>query len=221
MIKAIFIDFYGTLVFEDGEVISEITQLIYDTGKVEDKSQIGGYWWKEFQTAFLNAFGETFQTQRILEHSSLEKTITYFQSTADAKALSEQMFAYWRKPPIFPESKAFLQACPVPVYVVSNIDREDILAAIEYHGLQPAAVFTSEDAKSYKPCKELFELALSSTGLKAEEVIHIGDSMSSDVKGASALGIRGIWVNRSGKEVPEGVEAVSNLLEVLPKIAPS
>lgn len=220
MIKGIFIDFYGTLVYEDGEVISEITQLIYDTGKVENKSEIGGYWWQEFQSAFLNSYGETFQTQRVLEHASLEKTIAHFQSTADAKALSEKMFAYWRKPPIFPESKEFLEACPVPVYVVSNIDREDILVAIEHHGLQPAAVFTSEDAKSYKPRKELFELALSSTGLRHEEVVHIGDSMSSDVKGASALGIRGIWVNRGGREVPEGVEAVSNLMEVLQKIAP-
>ncbi len=221
MIKAIFIDFYGTLVFEDGEVISEITQLIHDTGKVENKSEIGGYWWKEFQTSFVNACGETFQTQRVLEHASLEKTIAHFQSTADAKVLSEKMFAYWRKPPIFPESKAFLEACPVPVYVVSNIDREDILAAIEHHGLQPAAVFTSEDAKSYKPRKELFELALKSTGLKPEEVVHIGDSMSSDVKGASEVGIRAIWVNHSGREVPEGVEAVENLMEVLQKIAPS
>lgn len=218
MIKAIFIDFYGTLVFEDGEVISEITQLIYDTGKAEDKSRIDGYWWKEFQTSFLNAYGDDFQTQRVLEHASLEKTIAHFQSAADAKALSEQMFAYWQKPPIFPESKAFLEACQVPVYVVSNIDREDILTAIEYHGLQPAAVFTSEDAGSYKPRKELFELALTSTGLKPEEVIHIGDSMSSDVKGASALGIRAIWVNRGGREVPEGVEAVGNLMEVLEKI---
>ncbi len=218
MIKAIFIDFYGTLVYEDGEVISEITQLIHDTGKVENKSEIGGYWWQEFQSAFLNSYGETFQTQRILEHTSLEKTITHFQSTADAKVLSEQMFAYWRKPPIFPESKEFLEACPVPVYVVSNIDRQDILAAMEYHGLRAAAVFTSEDARSYKPRKELFELALSSTGLRPEEVVHIGDSMSSDVKGASALEVRAIWVNRGGREVPEGVEAVSNLMEVLERI---
>ena len=61
-------------------------------------------------------------------------------------------------------------------------------------------------------------MALNSTGLNPEEVVHIGDSMSSDVKGASALGIPAIWVNRGGREVPEGVEAVSNLLEVLEKI---
>lgn len=218
MIKAIFIDFYGTVVFEDGEVIKKVTQEIYETGKVENKSEIGGYWWNEFQAAFLNSYGETFETQRKLEYQSLAKTIEHYQSTADAKALSDMMFAYWQAPPIFEESKQFFAECPVPIYVVSNIDREDILAAIEYHGLKPAAVFTSEDAKSYKPRKELFELALNTTRLKVDEVIHIGDSLSSDVKGAYSLGIRPIWVNRGGREVPKGVLAVNNLMEVLEHI---
>ena len=98
---------------------------------------------------------------------------------------------------------------------MSNIDREDILKAIEYHGLKPAGVYTSEDAKSYKPRKELFELALASTGLSCKEVIHIGDSLSSDIKGAGAVGIEGIWINRSHREVPDGVKSVDNLLEAL------
>lgn len=215
MIKAIFIDFYGTVVYEDGEVIKRIVQEIIRTGKSEDKSAIDGYWWKEFQTAFTNAHGDTFETQRKLEYQALAKTIEHFGSTADAEALSNEMFDYWMKPPVFEESKEFFEKCPVPVYVVSNIDRADILAAIEYHGLKPAGVFTSEDAMSYKPRKELFELALSSTGLKADEVLHIGDSLSSDIKGAMGVGIKPIWVNRSGKAVPKGVVAVENLLEVL------
>lgn len=105
------------------------------------------------------------------------------------------MFDHWVKPPIFEESKHFFEICPVPIYIVSNIDRADILKAIEYHNLKPAAVFTSEDAKSYKPRKELFELALNTTGLSANEVVHIGDSLNSDVKGAAALGINVLWVN--------------------------
>lgn len=104
--------------------------------------------------------------------------------------------------------------CPVPIYIVSNIDRDDILKAIEYHGLNPAGIFTSEDAKSYKPRKELFEFALNSTGLSVEQVVHIGDSLSSDVKGASTIGIGVIWINRSKKEIPNGVITVENLLEV-------
>lgn len=75
-------------------------------------------------------------------------------------------------------------------------------------------MFTSEDAKSYKPRKELFEFALNSTGLSAEQVVHIGDSLSSDVKGASAVGIKSIWINRTGREVSDGITAVENLLQI-------
>lgn len=215
MVKAVFIDFYGTIVHEDGVVIKEVTQEIFDTGIAEDKSMIDAYWWNEFQTAFLNSFGECFETQRELEYQSLVKTINHFQSTANAEKLSNLMFEHWVKPPIFEESKHFFEVCPAPIYIVSNIDRADILKAIQYHNLKPSEVFTSEDAKSYKPRKELFELALNTTGLTANEVVHIGDSLSSDVEGAASLGINALWVNRSRREVPSGVISIENLLEAL------
>lgn len=214
MIKAVFLDFYGTVVHEDGEVIKKITKIIMETGSVDAENKIGAFWWNEFQTIYMNAYGETFETQRALEYKSLEKTLREFKSNADPAKLSEMMFAHWIKPPIFEESKEFFETCPVPVYIVSNIDTADIVSALEYHELKPAGVFTSEDAQSYKPRKELFQLALQETGLKNNEVIHIGDSLSSDVKGAGALGINTIWLNRSFREVPVGVTAIGNLLEV-------
>ena len=51
MVKAVFIDFYGTVVHEDGEVIKKISQEIFDTGNIEDKSEIGAYWWNELLKA--------------------------------------------------------------------------------------------------------------------------------------------------------------------------
>ena len=215
MTKAIFVDFYGTLVHEDGEVVEKISQIIFDTGNAASTSEVGSFWWKDFQTMFMNAYGERFETQRALEEKSLQHTIEHFGSTADAKALSEEMFAHWVKPPIFEDTKPFFEECTLPIYIVSNIDRSDVLQAIAYHGLSPAGVFTSEDARSYKPRKELFELALRETGLQAEEVLHIGDSMSSDVKGAGSLGIKAIWLNRFGREVPEGVTSVETLVKAL------
>lgn len=214
MTKAVFIDFYGTIVHEDGEVIRKVRQEIFDTGETQEISEISTYWWNEFQTSFMSAYGSYFQTQRELEYQSLSKTIQHFHSSADARRLSDLMFEHWVKPPVFEESERFFALCPVPVYIVSNIDRDDILKAISYHGLTPAGVFTSEDARSYKPRKELFEFALKSTGFRAEQVVHIGDSLSSDVNRASAVGINAIWINRSGREVPVGICAVNNLLEV-------
>ena len=218
MIKAFFVDFYGTVVHEDGEIIKKITEIIYNTGKVENKSEIGAFWWNDFQSMFTNSYGDSFETQRVLEEKSLVHTLAKFGSTANAEKLSNYMFEHWTKPPIFEESKKFFATSPVPIYIVSNIDTADILEAIEYHNLTPAGVFTSEDARAYKPRKELFELALRSTGLKADEVIHIGDSVSSDVKGASSVNIRALWLNRFGKEIPEGVESITDLLGALDKI---
>ena len=214
MIKAVFIDFYGTLVHEDGAVIKQVSQIIFETGVVQNYSDIGGYWWSEFQTMFHNAYGESFVTQRELEYRSLKKTIEHFNSTADVVELSEMMFRHWTAPPAFPEAKAFFEACPFPVYIVSNIDTSDINKAIEFHGFKPDGVFTSEDAKSYKPRSELFEYALSKTGFASDEVIHIGDSLSSDINGAGNVGIKPVWINRDGKTVPDGVIAVNDLLDV-------
>ncbi len=214
MVKAIFIDFYGTVVHEDGAVIKEVTEEIISTGAKAEKSEIDGFWWKEFRTMFMNAYDDKFETQRELELKSLKKTIDKFGSNADATKLSGLMFEHWMKPPIFEESKEFFEKSPVPIYVVSNIDRDDVIKAIAYHELKPAGVFTSEDARSYKPRAEIFEMALKKVNLQPDEVVHIGDSLSSDIKGASALGINTIWINRDGKVVPEGIVAVKNLLEI-------
>jgi 2-haloacid dehalogenase/putative hydrolase of the HAD superfamily len=35
-------------------------------------------------------------------------------------------------------------------------------------------------------------------------VLHIGDSLASDVAGAASLGIATFWINRKGREVGSG-----------------
>ena len=218
MIKAFFLDFYGTVVHEDGEVVKKISQLIYETGKSENPSEVDSFWWKDFQNLFNNSYGNTFETQRALEKKSIKHTLEKFASNENIDKLSNYMFEHWVKPPIFEESKKFFEISPLPIYIVSNIDANDVLRAIEFHQLSPSGIFTSEDAKAYKPRKELFELALNTTGLHADEVIHIGDSLSSDVKGASSVGIKAIWLNRFNKENSCGVDSITNLLEALDKL---
>ncbi len=97
-IKAFFVDFYGTIVHEDGEVITKITDIICKTGKVEDTSEVDTFWWKDFQIMFMNSFGDAYETQRQLEERSLVHTLERFGSDADAKELSNMMFAHWIKP---------------------------------------------------------------------------------------------------------------------------
>lgn len=215
MIKALFFDFYGTIVHEDGAVIDEITTIISNTGNCTDKSTIGGYWWNVFQELYMNSFGNSFKSQKELEIESLEMTLKKFESNASANELSQKMFEHWRKPPIFEDAANFLGSCDIPYYIVSNIDTDDIITAINYHGLTPVKVFTSEDAKSYKPRTELFEMVLKETNLSPQEIVHIGDSLSSDIKGAANLGINTIWINRNNKEIPDGVVSAVSFADIL------
>lgn len=214
MPQSIFIDFYGTVGYEDGAVIERITEEIYKTGTAQNRFEIGAFWWNQFQSLFQSAYGDQFETQRELEYQSLVRTLEKFHSPLDAQLLSEQMFAHWVQPPIFEEAKHFFETCPLPLYIVSNIDRNDILQAVHYHGLTPVGIITSEDARAYKPRKEMFEYALKSARVSETEVIHIGDSLSSDVNGAGACGIHSVWINRSGREVPHGVRSVGSLRDV-------
>ena len=215
MIKAFFIDFYGTVVHEDGTVVKQISEILSKTGNGADVSEIDKFWGKDFRNKFEEAYGENYESQRELERQSIQDTIEHFDSNADADELADMLFEQWVKPPIFEDSKEFMENSPLPVYIVSNIDKADIEEAIQFHGLHPAGVFTSEDAKSYKPCGRIFDMALEEAGLRPNEVIHIGDSIGSDVKGARRKGIRALLINRSGKEVPDGVECISSLKDAL------
>ena len=79
---------------------------------------------------------------------------------------------------------------------------------------EDCGIFTSEDVCSYKPDSGLFRYALEKTGLLPDEVIHIGDSLVSDVRGAGSAGIKAVWLNRDGREVPVGVTSVRVLTEL-------
>lgn len=200
MFKAIFLDFYGTVVHEDDELINIITDRIQKSSEIiTTPNEIGSFWWKKISNDFTTSFGSNFKLQRKLEISSLRETIEYFKSSENPKILSDILFDYWVKPPIFQDAIKFLKQVNIPVYIVSNIDRADILSAINYHELAFVNVFTSEDARSYKPRKEIFELALNEAKLEPYEVLHVGDSFSSDVVGAKDVGISVAWLNRKKK----------------------
>jgi len=216
MTKAIFCDFYGTVVFDDDEPIRLIAEKIYQASTSANKIEIAAFWWKRFLALCNESFGSSFRTQRELELQSLAETLEKFHARINAEKLSEPQFAYWKNPPIFSDSKIFFSKCQLPIFIVSNIDTADIEAALDFHDLKPAGIITSEEAKAYKPRREVFDLALRKFGYKPEEVIHIGDSVASDVMGAKSAKIQPIWINRKNKiKPPEVNKYTANLIEIL------
>lgn len=66
-------------------------------------------------------------------------------------------------------------------------------------------VILSQDYGFRKPDSRLFTVALREAGCEPYEMIHVGDSLESDVQGANRVGLISVHVNR--KKLREGTEA--------------
>ena len=212
VIKGLLLDFYGTVVEEDDEVVASICAraAANSTGMVTP-AQVGSAWWQALQAAMA---APVFRPQRTLAVDSLAAALAATGCTADPGALCEDQFRFWRTAPLRAGTRGFLQSNDLPVCVVSNIDRDDLEAAMRYHGLTFAAVVTSEDARAYKPSPRMFREGLAVLGLRADEVLHVGDSLTADVTGAQRLGISPVWVNRRQRPVPADVDPASVIVDL-------
>ena len=150
---------------------------------------------------------------RVLEH--LKKDINLRENFEELHRLFQQ---FWIHAPAFPEVRDFFERCPLPIYIISNNGIQYLEKAMEDKGLTPAGLVCADMVKAYKPHRELFEKALEVSGFSADEVLHVGDSYSSDIIGAKSAGITPILVQRTGGKTYPDVTIVRNLMEVLPLI---
>lgn len=107
------------------------------------------------------------------------------------------------------------------VCIVSNATHEQQDKRLSDAGLYRYVdmMFTSFDIGHVKPTKEYFDVCFSRmNGIRPEETIIIGDSISADIRGAVEYGIHSCWLNRKGKPAPTDFQpdyTVTSLSEIL------
>ena len=86
-----------------------------------------------------------------------------------------------------------------PRYGCGKYGEEYIVEVMRVNGISAAGIITADMVKAHKPHPTLFKKALEVSGCTADEVVHIGDSITSGVKGAKAVGIKPIPLDQDGK----------------------
>ena len=128
------------------------------------------------------------------------------------------MHEVWRKiwvhAPLFDDVKPFFERSELPIYVLSNDDLCYLEESMKLKDLQPAGIISSEMANACKPNKLIFEKALEVSGVKPEEAIHIGDSITSDVEPAKEIGITPVYISRKEAVGVVGVQVIRTLDEL-------
>lgn len=206
-LQGIFLDFYGTLASGDRHAVESICQSVIDDHGLGVRAfELASTWGDHYFRAIEGIDGGPFRLLVEIERDTLIDTLEPFLGRIDVSKYIDQFNAYLTRPSLFEESQEVLRTVRLPVCIVSNIDERELRAALDHHQLPVAHVVTSESARSYKPEPRIFQHALELTGWSADHVLHVGDSLHSDVGGAHRAGIKAAWVNRADRIKDIGTE---------------
>ncbi len=197
-LDGVFLDMYGTLTTGDRAAVeATCAQIIQATGLSLTARELSIAWGERFFAAMGGSNGEHFLSLCEIEARTLQETMTALRVQVEPERHVGRLVDYWRNPPLQPDAREFLAGCRVPICIVSNADHADIEEALTRLEIRVARVVTSQEARSYKPDAGIFEDALRRTGWRRERVLHVGDSLHSDVGGALRVGLRSVWINRA------------------------
>jgi 2-haloacid dehalogenase len=154
-----------------------------------------------------------------LRRAAGELALPLREDDADALATS---IPYW---PVFPDverSLGLLRSDGWRLALLTNCDR-DLIALTQRRLPVPFdAVVTAEDVRAYKPAPAHFRRFEASIAPDPARWIHVAQSYFHDIRPASELGIRRIWVNRQAeREDPSLADATLADLSELPEAVAS
>jgi 2-haloacid dehalogenase/putative hydrolase of the HAD superfamily len=195
--KALFLDFYGTVAGGDADTVEAVcAKVVAEYELPMTAADLVRTWGERFFATIERSNHDRFRTLYECECGSLVETMEPLRGRIDPTPYVDELTAYWCAPELQPEAREAITSVKVPICCVSNADTAHLHAAINRHGLDFTAVVTSEDARCYKPEPEIFRRALEVMGLAPGDVLHVGDSVHSDVGGAANAGIAAVWLCR-------------------------
>ncbi len=196
-------DCYGTLIDWESGILPVLRTVLANHGQsLPDASMLELY--GEFEAG---AESGPYQSYRDVLQSVVRSFADrlHFEATpAEIRSLHESVPAWLP----FPDTVAALRELQkrYQLAVISNID-DDLFAGTRKHlGVEFDGVITAEQARSYKPSLNNFQMALRTLAISPERLLHAGQSIYHDVVPAQSLGISTVWVNR--KSARPGIGAV-------------
>jgi 2-haloacid dehalogenase len=109
--------------------------------------------------------------------------------------------------------------------ILSNTDPDLLQASMRQIGVPFDTWITAHEAGSYKPAHGHWQRFFEQTGTDRMRHVHVAASPFHDLAPAHALGLRAVWINRTGEQSREPREEelpdCANLPETLDRLVPS
>ena len=211
MIKAVFLDYTGTMVREDDPYTRELLRIFLTQSDLKDPTEGLKYVWGLIKQSEWEHYQDTFIGKDEMVDEILDCCVKNIHLQADLEKVHEIWRNSWIYAPLFDDVKPFIGRCSLPVYVVTNDDLRYIEKSFADKGLKVAGVVSAEMVRANKPHTEILEKALQIAGVEASEAVLIGDSETSDVPCAKKLGITPILLDRKNVVERTDIQVIHSL----------
>jgi 2-haloacid dehalogenase len=207
-VRALTFDVFGTCVDWRSGVAAEAQRLGANNGVDAD--------WERLADAWRALYGPSMDRVRRgelpwtnfdrLHRQSLDQVLREVGAEGFDDAAREELTMAWEHLPAWPEAARGLErlARRFTVGTLSNGNRSQQTALIQFAGLPFQRLISAEDFHHYKPDPEVYLGAASALGLDPGQVMMVA-AHKSDLRAAQAAGMRAAFVERALEKGPGGV----------------
>lgn len=211
--KALFVDAFGTLISPIHSIPYTYHRFAVQHGISVSEEEIS----QRFKEAFSDS---SFRGPTNLRYDGngkqFWKSVIQYTTKSKSEALFEDLYQHFTKGEAWNEAEGASEALSklkengIKRIVVSNFDTRlrSILNHLELTDLLDGIIISAEVC-SEKPDRGIFVKALETAQCRPNEVIHVGDHLENDVKGAQEMGMD-VWLY--GRDVRSFKEIVQRIL---------
>lgn len=180
------------------EQVFSLYQIPYTHETINTYKEINHKLWKDFELGVIakdiiqkTRFTKLFETLHI-KADGIQANDTYLDFLANGTDLLDNAYTVCE-----------ILSKQYKLYIITNGISRVQHKRFEHSELKPffTDIFVSEDSGYQKPQKEYFEYVFQKIGVdNISEMLIIGDSLTSDIKGGNNVGIPTCWYNPNGLE---------------------
>jgi 2-haloacid dehalogenase len=126
-----------------------------------------------------------------------------------------QSLPTWSPFPDVPDALRELRRRGWNLAILSNSDRDLIIASEKQIGVPFDLMIVAEDVGSYKPAHGHWQRFFEATTASKDHHVHVAASLFHDIAPARELGLTSVWINRLGEQAdPEPNRELTDLSEL-------
>jgi len=202
-IRAVTFDVYSALFDIPSGLARALGDLFRRRGMAADATAAGLAWRQAHQQYLLiaNSLDREGASNRAAIKAAARFALRRMPPPLSAEEMRRLVEAWEHLPP-WPEAVDVLREVrrrSVTLATLSNGDRTMQEALMGTLPVRIDRILSTEGGK-FKPHPSVYRMALAELGVRAEELLHVAGSPT-DAAGATAAGIRTVWINRAGDAV--------------------